>query len=121
MMAYNPAKIVKAVLSLRPGLQVGVDFELADLKDGQGPFISAWHRGDVTQPTMTEVRAVDTDAIDAASREGQFDSNAERTDLLNRLRTATPAQINSYVDANVTNIAEARALFKKILLVLAKM
>lgn len=57
--------------------------------------------------------------IDIAARKASFDADATRADLMNRLATATPAQINSYVDANVTNIAEARALFKRILLVLS--
>lgn len=45
--------------------------------------------------------------------------DALRIDLLNRLRTATAAQINNYVDANVVDIAGARALFKRILLVIS--
>jgi len=57
--------------------------------------------------------------IDSATRKSSFDADATRADLLARLRTATPAQINTYVDANVTDLASARALFKKILLVLA--
>lgn len=58
---------------------------------------------------------------EARQRRILFEADATRTDLLNRLRTASPTQINTYVDANVTTLAEARALFKKILLVLAQM
>lgn len=57
--------------------------------------------------------------VDGEARRASFDADATRADLLTRLRSATPAQINSYVDNNVANLAEARALFKKILLVLA--
>lgn len=53
-------------------------------------------------------------------RQAAFDADATRADLLERLRNATPAQINTYVDSNVTNLADARALFKRILLVLAQ-
>lgn len=62
-MAYDPAQILLAVQSLRSGLQVQVDFELADLNDGNGPFISAWKRQDVAEPTKKEIEAVDTDAL----------------------------------------------------------
>ena len=67
-MAYNPAQILLVVLSLRPNLEVNVDFELADLNDGNGPFISAWHRQDVPQPTQSEIESVDTDALALAER-----------------------------------------------------
>ncbi|MFA5951485.1 MAG: hypothetical protein WC807_14495 [Hyphomicrobium sp.] len=53
-------------------------------------------------------------------RRAAFNSDASRADLLTRLRSATPAQISAYVDTNVTNLADARALFKRILLVLAQ-
>ena len=58
--------------------------------------------------------------IAAEQRRASFDADATRADLLTRLRAATPAQISTYVDNNVANLAEARALFKKILLVLAQ-
>jgi hypothetical protein len=58
--------------------------------------------------------------IDIEVRWASFDADATRADLLARLATATPAQINSYVDTNVTNLAEARTLLKRILLVLVK-
>ena len=41
--------------------------------------------------------------------------DAGRNDLSDRLKTATPAQIDAWVDANVTTIAQARQLFKAIL------
>ena len=66
-MAYNPAKILLAVESLRPGLQLQIDFELADLHDGNGPFISVWKRQDVTEPTKAEIEAVDTDELARAN------------------------------------------------------
>jgi hypothetical protein len=42
-----------------------------------------------------------------------------RMDLLTRLRAATPAQIDSYVENNVTTLAQARAMFKAILKLVA--
>lgn len=40
-------------------------------------------------------------------------------DLKARLATATPAQISNFVDSNVTDLAGARLMFKRILLLLA--
>ena len=59
----------------------------------------------------------DSDAIDArdAAIHGAFD----RSDMIQRLRTATPSQINNWVDANLTNIADARTIVKKILIYLS--
>lgn len=59
-------------------------------------------------------------SVAARQRQATLDADATRADLLTRLRTATPAQINTYVDANVTNIADARTMFKRILLALAQ-
>lgn len=56
--------------------------------------------------------------IDVEIRRTAFDADVTRADLLARLRAATPAQISAYVDNQVTDLASARALFKKILLVL---
>jgi hypothetical protein len=60
-MAYRPAQFVLAVQSLRPGTEPLVDFMASD--EGAGPFISAWLRADLTQPTAAEIEAVDTDAL----------------------------------------------------------
>ena len=43
----------------------------------------------------------------------------ERKDLLDKLSNATNAQISNWVDANVTNLADARKLFKIILRVMS--
>lgn len=58
--------------------------------------------------------------VAARTRRAAFDADATRTDLLDKLRNSTPAQISTYVDTNVTNLADARALFKKILLVMSQ-
>lgn len=53
-------------------------------------------------------------------REAAFNADTVRMDLLDRLRTATPTQINTYVDNQVTDLASARTMFKRILLVLSQ-
>jgi hypothetical protein len=55
------------------------------------------------------------------TRLATFTTDADYTDLLDRLKTATAAQIDTWVDANVSNIAQARAVFKKIIKVMALM
>jgi hypothetical protein len=62
---------------------------------------------DYTAPTPTEVR------------EAAFATDADRIDLLNKLLAATPAQIKAYVQNNVTDLASARVMMMKILLLLA--
>ena len=78
------------------------------------------------EPTLAQVEAhCGLDAAGAAARQAELArsagiaGDAERVALLGRLRTATAAQIDSYVDANVTDMASAKALFKRILKVLA--
>lgn len=62
---------------------------------------------------------VPTDQAIEQNRRAAFMADANRVDLINRLRTATAAQIGTYVDNNTANIAEIRALLKKIILVIA--
>jgi hypothetical protein len=52
-------------------------------------------------------------------RTKSFRDDAGRIDLLTRLRTATPAQIDTWVENNVTTLAQARAVFKAIIKVIA--
>lgn len=75
-----------------------------------------------SRPTDEEIRAFVVPKFTPAElRKNSFDVDPTRADLLTRLKTATPQQIKAYVDANVANIDDARALLKRILLVLAQM
>lgn len=53
------------------------------------------------------------------TRRTTYLSDPDRIDVLNRLRTATAAQIRTYVDNNVTNVAGAREMLKRILILIA--
>lgn len=53
------------------------------------------------------------------SRKEGLNNDAGKIDLLTRLETATNAQIDNWVDSNVTSLAAARTLFKAILKVLS--
>lgn len=80
---------------------------------------------------FTPEEEVARDAEEAAWAAGQPARDAEearlaglkndpqRADLIDRLRTATAQQISDYIDANVTDLASARVLLKKIVLVLS--
>ncbi len=54
-----------------------------------------------------------------STRDAAISSDPRRVDLLNRLRTATPAQISNYIDNNVTDLAGVRSILKAILIVLS--
>ena len=81
------------------------------------------------RPTVTvhadrvEITRV-TEAIPAAEMTARAERRTLETDpraldLRDRLRTATIAGIDAYVDAQVTDLASARLMLKRILLVLA--
>jgi NADP-dependent 3-hydroxy acid dehydrogenase YdfG len=62
--------------------------------------------------------AEEAQAASAGQREA-LRADAGRASLLDRLTKATPTQIDAYVDANVTTLAQARAMFKTILKLIA--
>ena len=51
-------------------------------------------------------------------RRQEFSARPDRQELLDRLRTATPDEIDDWVDNQVTTLASARAMFKRILLMM---
>lgn len=52
-------------------------------------------------------------------RVASYRSDTSRIDLLQRLRSATPAQIETWVDTNASNLAQARNILKAIIKVIA--
>ena len=76
----------------------------------------AWVKaGGVPDPVPPPSAAETTEA----NRLAAIKADAGRIDLITRFRTATPAQIDTFIDANVTTIAQARTLFKAILKTIA--
>ncbi len=55
----------------------------------------------------------------AVVRAQTFTALPDRADLIARLQTATPAQIDSWLTANVTNLAQARGVLAAIIKVMA--
>ena len=66
-------------------------------------------------PTAAELEAAAAEVLRLQNIRG----DVLTTDLLDKLRAATPVQISNYVDASVTDLASARTMFKRILLILA--
>jgi hypothetical protein len=66
-------------------------------------------RNDVPNPAV----------VAGQQRQDAFRADAGRGDLLTRLLTATPAQIDAYVDNNVTTIAQVRTILKAMLKLIA--
>lgn len=89
--------------------------------------VRAIYRAGSDQPQMVSYTAqeeADADAAEAisgveAARVAGIRANASRADLLNRLRTATDAQIDTWLGNNVTNLAQARAVLGAIIKVIA--
>jgi hypothetical protein len=62
--------------------------------------------------------AADAEAV-RQKRTDDLRGDAARAALLTRLQAATPSQIDAYVEANVKTIADARAMFKAMLKLIA--
>jgi hypothetical protein len=71
------------------------------------------HPDVIAGPVRTAAQLVE------AARRQEIVADATRIDLAGRLKMATATQIHAYVDTNVTDIATARALLKRILLLIA--
>jgi len=56
---------------------------------------------------------------DYFARRDQFTADTDLQDLLARVQAATPAQVKTYVNTNVTDLASAKILLAKIILLLA--
>lgn len=71
-------------------------------------------------PPLTPQEQAEKDANDARdAREGEFKADTERQTLIDQLKTATPAQIDTWVNNNVQNLADARRVLKMLIKVLA--
>lgn len=93
-------------------------------RNGQGKVIADYARA---QPGLAE-EEIDESHPDYVEwitppppdpRVQAFTADASRIDLLQRLKTATPAQVRTWVGNNVTSLAEARTLLANILVLIA--
>ena len=89
--------------------------ELSRCGVGSPEALDTWR---VVALTPDEIAAMEAAAAEE-QRIADLKADAFRQDLVTRLTSASPQQINDFVDANLNNLADARAMFKRILLVLA--
>lgn len=74
------------------------------------------------QPTQAEIDAVlsrDAVALAEAARKLAIRDDPLRVNLMAQLKTATAVQISNYVDANVTDLASARTMLKRVIFAIA--
>ena len=99
------------------------------------PNYAQWQQNDVAQmgwilqggalvepppvPLTPEQQAAKDAAVAKKERLVTFNALLDTADLIQRLKAATPAQIDSWVDTNVTNLADARTVLKAIVKVMA--
>lgn len=103
--------IPEALQSLRPGAEWV-------LRDDVIEWLDAYQ----TQPTDVEIAAererLDQAAIDEIVRVGAINDDTGLQDLVARLKSATPAQWASYLQANLVDLASARTIIYRMGLVL---
>lgn len=81
--------------------------------------------GELRELSVADIAAREALAAETAivapeiARINTFKSDASRADLLARLKNATPAQIDAFVDNNVTTLAQVRGLLKALLKLVA--
>jgi hypothetical protein len=100
--------IGRAISSLRPGAPWVLRGDtLADLEwlDAGSP------------PTEAEISA---EVARLAALDSSWATDVDRLDIIGKLKRKTPAEIRSYVQSIVTDLASAKMLLSKILLLLSK-
>lgn len=107
--------ISDALAALRPGAEWNLRGNTyADIE---------WLDQAQSKPTPVEVSAEVTRQAEAATAESArvaaIRSDAGRADMLARLQSATPAQIDTWLTNNVTNLAQARTVLGIILKLIA--
>lgn len=73
------------------------------------------------QPPLTPEQQAAVNATNAGTaRRADMAAQPDCADLLQRIQTATPAQIDNWIDTNVTTLVAARAVLKAIVKCLAR-
>ncbi len=89
--------------------------ELVPCAVGAAEALDTWRIVALTAEQIAEIAAFEAEE----QRIVALKADAFRQDLVDKLTSASARQINDFVDANVTDLSSARAMFKRILLVLA--
>jgi hypothetical protein len=114
-MSAAAARFHEAVAAVAPiiGVSVGIASNRATWRIDFDPSATA------AQRTAAQNVLANFDVAANDVRIASLHSDAALIDLRKRLTSATPAQIGAYVDNQVTDIASARALLKRMLMLLA--
>jgi hypothetical protein len=109
------SKLHAAVAAVAPiiGVSIGKPGDRATWRVDFDPSATAAQR----TAAQNVINAFDITAEEI--RVALLQSDLTLIDLRDRLTSATPAQIIAYVDSQVTDLASARTLLKRILLLLA--
>ena len=111
-------------------MKFGPTFGEEIIKAGLGGLPIAWNEGEIFgRDKLTPEQNVILDAVIAAhdpnavpeiiKRRDEFEAQPDRNDLWDKLQKATPGQIDNWLAAHMTNLAEARQVMAALLKVLA--
>lgn len=106
---------------------------MRDEGDGLGPYISAWSVVELGPvPTLAdgftanELRAAINTSLPPTpapkadeTRDDALLADVDRQAIYNAIRNATPQQIKTYIQNNVTDLASARAMLTRLALLIA--
>lgn len=107
--------------------------EVRDDGDAAGPYLTAWSiaelgavptladgftADELRVPLVTELPPTPAPTADQVRDEALL-ADADRQALLAAIRNATPAQIKTYINNNVTDLASARTMLTRIALLIA--
>ena len=109
----------QAALGILPVVDLTPPFnpETVRLAKAHPVFTIFADRVELVRPT----EPIPTQEITERTARREVQNDARAVELRDKLRTATPAEISAYVDAQVLDLASARTMFKRVLLVLALM
>lgn len=112
--------LAAALRLLAPTADRTRDFRIEDRSDGNGQQIVFWNEAKLgPAPTQAQIDAAIVLVDAEKDRVVAIRSDSGRADLLNRLKTATASEIKTYVANTVADLASARTLIAKILLLIA--
>lgn len=113
LLALSLVKIERAVQPVYDPATERLELVLCTV--GAAEALDTWNIVALTAEEIATLEAI------AAEEQRIADLKADtlRQDMIDRLTSASPQQISDYVDNNVTDLASARTMFKRILLILA--
>lgn len=100
------------------------DYRIEDHSDGEGPFIAHWDEeklGPVPTPKQIDKWQEEYDPAKATGRlrAEVLEADPAHRDFVAKLRNSTADELAAFVETEVTDLAAAKALIAKMMLVLA--